>query len=429
MSDSNHYLVISVGSTGDIHPFMSLAHELQVLGRAVTFIAPSYHAALAEGAGLPFVGLGSDEEYLRLLANPEIWDPKKCFAALLGNYSDALRQMDVAIRSLALADNKVIIAHPFAIPAAAIAREQGYVKSIVAVYLAPSNLKTCHDPLTIGPVSVPSWVPMSWRRAYWNFVEKGWIDPVSVSQINAVRAPRGLPPVSSLLSHIAETPDLSLTLFPAWFAAPAPDWPGPLIMGDFPVFEANAQAELSAELSDFLANGEKPLVFTAGTANLHAGKFFACALAATQRLGRRAIFLSKDRQQIPASLPDSVLWQVYVPLAKLLPHAAVLIHHGGIGTTAEALRAGIPQLIIPFAWDQFDNAARLVALSAGKTLSARQLTPRKLARSLDVLCHADHIKTQCMQLAKHFNLPHRPVALCQAIELYLLQKKSELSDN
>jgi rhamnosyltransferase subunit B len=423
MPNSSHYLVISAGSTGDIHPFMSLAQALQVLGRTVTFIAPSYHAALVQGAGLPFIGLGSDEEYLRILANPDIWDPKKCFAAILGNYSDGLKQMDVAIRSLASTAAKVIIAHPLVVPAAAIAREQGHIESIVAVYLAPSNLKTCHDPLRIGPLSVPSWLPMSWRRAYWSFVEKGWIDPVAVRQINAVRKPQGLPLVSSLLSHIAETPDLSITLFPSWFAPSMPDWPSPLMTGDFPIFEASTQTELSTELSAFLAKGEKPLVFTAGTANFHADKFFATAQAACNRLGRRAIFLSKDRTQIAAQLPDSILWQAYVPLATLLPRAAAIIHHGGIGTMAEALRAGVPQLITPFAWDQFDNAARLEALGAGKAIAARQLTSRKLARSLGRFILVDAIKAHCTQLAERFNPPYQPMVLCQAIERHLSLKK------
>src|SRR6202012_1799180 len=57
--------------------------------------------------------------------------------------------------------------------------------------------------------------------------------------------------------------------------------------------------------------------------------------------------------------------RAYVPLRALLPRCAALVHHGGIGTTAEALRAGVPQVIVPLAFDQFDNAARVRALGAG----------------------------------------------------------------
>ena len=421
-----HYFVITVGSTGDIHPFMRIASALQTLGRKVTFITHSYYENVVRGAGLPFVGIGTDEEFLRLLRNPDIWDPRKGFSALFANYSDWLKQILEAIRSVSAQAPQVVIAHPFAVPGAVIARERGFVKSVVAAYLAPANLRTCHDPLNIGPTSVPRWVPMGWRRAFWQFVEKGWIDPVAVSQINAVRIPLGLPKVHSLLTHIAEAPDLSVTLFPSWFAPVVPDWPRPLIEGDFQLYEAATQDGFTEDLSAFLAAGEKPLVFTAGTGNLYAADFFACALSAINRLGRRAIFLTKERAQIPESLPESVLWQPYVPLSALLPHAAALVHHGGIGTTAEALRSGTPQLITPFAWDQFDNGARIASLGVGMVIPAKRLRPRKLARSLQNLYTSETIRAHCSLLASRFIPAHDPSALCREVERLLRAEHNDV---
>lgn len=411
-----HYFVITVGTTGDLHPFMCIARALQMLGRKVTLISHSYYEKVVHDAGLPFIGIGTDEEFLSVLRNPDIWNPKKGFAALLSNYSTGVRQVLDAIQSASAEAPQVVIAHPFAVPGAVIARERGYVKSVVVAYLAPSNLRTCHDPLNIGTLSVPRWVPMRWRRALWRFVEKGWIDPVAVGQLNAVRTPLGLSRIDSFLTHITEAPNLSVTLFPSWFAPVVPDWPRPLIEGDFQVFEAATQHGFSAELSAFLASGEKPLVFTPGTGNLHAAQFFDCALSAINRLGRRAIFLTKERAQIPETIPETVLWQSYVPLSALLPHAAALVHHGGIGTTAEALRAGIPQLIIPFAWDQFDNGARVAALGVGMAIPAKTLRPRKLAQKLQSLCNSENVRTQCKLLASRFESPHDPITLCREIE-------------
>lgn len=415
-----HYLVITVGTTGDIHPFMRIASALQSLGRKVTFITHSYYENVVRDAGLPFVGIGTDEEFLRVLRNPDIWDPKKGFSALLADYSTGLKQALEAIRSVSAQFPQVVIAHPFAAPGAVIARELGFVKSVVAAYLAPSNLRTCHDPLNIGATSVPRWVPMSWRRALWRFVEKGWIDPVAIAQINAVRTSLGLSEVHSFLTHIAEAPDLSVTLFPSWFAPTAPDWPRPLIEGDFQLFEAAAGGGFSEELCAFLAASEKPLVFTPGTGNLHARDFFACAVSAVNQLWRRAIFLSRERSQIPTRLPESILWQPYVPLSVLLRHAAVLVHHGGIGTTAEALRSGIPQLIAPFAWDQFDNGARIASLGIGMVIPAKRLRPRKLARSLQHLYTSETVRAQCSLLESRFLLPHDPAGLCREVERLVL---------
>jgi rhamnosyltransferase subunit B len=419
MHDSTHYLIITVGTTGDVHPFLPLAHALQERGRKVTVISNNYHAKLVQDANLPFVGIGSDEEYLRIIANPDLWDPKKGFAALMADYGAQLCQINAAIQSVSAGQRAVVIAHPFAVPGAAIAREQGLVHSVVAAYLAPGNLKSCHDPLTIGASSIPHWVPMGWRRALWRFVEKGWIDPVAVAQINAVRTASGLPQVQSFLSHIAQSPDLSITLFPAWFAPTPPDWPRPLISGDFPLFESGSQPRLSAELGDFLTGGESPVVFTPGTGNLHASYFFACALAAVKDLRCRAIFLTRDRSQVPAQLPSSVVWQSYAPLTTLLPRCAALVHHGGIGTTAEALRAGTPQLVIPFAWDQFDNGSRVSALGVGAVIPAQRLSARKLVRRMRALRDAKSIQTQCANVALRFTRSHDPMALCKAIECAL----------
>lgn len=397
-----------------------MASALQARGRKVTFISHSYHARMVQSAGLPFIGFGTDEEYQRVIANPDLWHPQKAFSILMANFREWLEQIDEAIRSIPAQAPQVAIAHPFAVPAAAISRERGVIQSIVAAYLAPANLRTCHDPLMIGPASVPRWVPMSWRRALWGFVDKVWIDPVAVAQINAAREPLGLAKVNSLFTHIAEAPDLSVTLFPSWFAPPVPDWPRPMIMSDFPLFEAGTQDGFTKELAAFLAGGEKPLVFTPGTGNIHAADFFARALAAVNRLGRRAIFLTRERSQVPADLPESVLWQPYVPLSALLPHAAVLVHHGGIGTMAEAFRAGIPQLVTPFAWDQFDNGARVASLGVGMVTLAQRLRPPKLARDLEALATSDAIRARCAQLAARFISPHDTTALCTEIERVVL---------
>ena len=420
-----HYLVITGGSSGDIYPFIHVASALQTLGRKVTFITSTYHANLVQSAGLTLIGLGTDEDYLSIIANPELWDAKKGFSALMATYGYHLELIDEAIRSVSTEEPTIVIAHPFVVPAAVISRECGVIQAIVAAYLAPSNLRTCYDLLNIGPTSVPRWVPMSWRRALWRFVEKGWIDPVAVAQINAARAPLGLSKVQSLLTHIAETPDLSVTLFPSWFAPAVPDWPQRLIMGDFQQFEPAPLDGVAEDLSAFLKTGERPLIFTPGTGNIHAADFFANALAAVNHLGRRAIFLTRERAQVPAHLPESVLWQPYVPLSALLPHAAAIVHHGGIGTTAEALRAGTPQLITPFAWDQFDNGARVTTLGVGMVIPAKRLRPRKLACALQTLITSDIIRARCSQLAVRFIPRHDPIALCREIERLVLARQDE----
>ena len=146
-----------------------------------------------------------------------------------------------------------------------------------------------------------------------------------------------------------------------------------------------------------------PLVFTHGTGNRQASTYFTHALEATQRLGMRAILLTPHRDQVQAQLPAGVLWQQYLPFSKLLPHAAALVHHGGIGTTAEAFRAGIAQLIVPLAYDQFDNGARVQALGAGLVLRHAGLSGRRLAARLHTLLSSTSIGMQADALSTDLN--------------------------
>lgn len=425
-SEPLHYAIITTGSTGDIYPFMRIALSLQAIGKKVTFITHVVHAKLLHGSGLTFVGFGSEEEYLRVINNPDIWHPRRAVSVLFADCKDQFLELDAVIRSTVANDSAVVITHPLIVPSLAIARDRGQIFNIVSMHLAPSGLRTCYDPLRIGEITIPKWVPMSWRKAYWRFVEKGWIDPVALTQTNSARMALGLPVIhSSFLDHIEQVPDLTVTLFPTWFGSIMPDWPQPMINADFQLFDSAPGESFSHELQEFIATGEKPLVFTPGTANLHASKFFSCALAAIKNLGQRAILLTKDRSQLPDDLPDSVLWQPYVPLVDLLPRVKALVHHGGIGTTAEAFRAATPQLVIPFAWDQFDNAARVEELGVGVVLRASRINPRRFTSSIRALINSQEVQSRCNEISRHFNKRVDPGELCREIEAALFNLGSE----
>jgi rhamnosyltransferase subunit B len=383
--DPIHYIVVTIGSAGDLFPFLALALALRARGHRVSFLAPEQHGPWVRPTGLPFTGLPADEAVLR---DPDLWHPTRGFGVVWRATRPAMARIVPFIEALPRDERCVLLAHPLALPEADLCRAAHPGVKVAAAYLAPANLITVHDPLMVGPWRVPSWVPAGARRAFWRWVGRRFIDPIALADVNAARAAHGLAPVVTPMDWIATVPDLSLTLFPDWFAPTQPDWPQPMVRGDFPLFDPNADAQPAPELTAFLQAGPAPLVFTHGTGNMQAAAYFRHARAAAGRLGRRAIFLTPHRDQVPAGLPATMLWQAYVPLRRLLPHAAVLIHHGGIGTTAEALRAGTPQLVVPLAHDQFDNGARVAALGAGASLPAARLNERRLVRKLAALLAA-----------------------------------------
>ena len=151
---------------------------------------------------------------------------------------------------------------------------------------------------------------------------------------------------------------------------------------------------------DFLKSGSPPVVFTLGSIVAHfEPSFYKAAAEAAQILGRRAVLLTGRNAAVPQNLPESILAVDYAPLHSVLPHACAIVHAGGIGTCAEALKAGLPSVVIPYAFDQPDNAARLRRLGVAEILPRNAITARNLAAKLERLLKTPAATTAAKQLA------------------------------
>jgi rhamnosyltransferase subunit B len=407
-------VVVTIGSAGDLFPFMAMALALRERGHRVSFLAPEQHAPYVADSRLPFVGLPADPA---VLADPDLWHPTRGFGVVWRATRPAMAKILPVVDALPQDEPVLLLVHPLALPEADLCRAKRPGLKVAAAYLAPQNLPTVHDPLMFGPWRVPPWVPLGLRRWLLRRLAAGFIDPVALKDVNAARRARGMPPVPGMLEHLFKVPDLSITLFPEWFAPTQPDWPQPLYRADFPLFDPKPDAALSPELDAFLEQqGGKPLAFTHGTGNTQASAYFEHAARAVQLLGRRAIFLTPHREQLPPGLPPSILWQDYVPLRRLLPHLALLAHHGGIGTTAECLRAGTPQLVLPLAHDQFDNAARVNALGVGASLPASRLDAARLRQALQGMLADASLARRGRDVARRFAPGQALQDLCATLD-------------
>jgi len=417
MTQQIHFIVVTMGSAGDLFPFMAMALALRARGHRVSFLAPEQHGAYVLEAGLDSTGLPVDEEVLR---DPDLWHPTRGFGVVWRATRPAMARLLPFVDTLDADEDCVLLVHPLALPEADLCRARRPGLKVAAAYLAPSNLPSVHDPLMIGHWRVPRWVPLGARRQLLRWGVRRFVDPVALDDVNAARRERGLAPLASMLPDMLKLADLSIALFPAWFGPIQPDWPQPMHQAGFPLYDPSPAslptAPLTPALTQFLADGAPPVVFTPGTGNLQAGEYFRHAIGATRALGLRAIFLTLHRAQLPAELPAHVLWQEYVPLRRLLPQVAALVHHGGIGTTAEALRAGTPQLVVPLAHDQFDNAARVTALGVGGTLRAAVLDSVRLTRSLRGIVGNTGMSARCRALAARFAGAEPMPDLCAALE-------------
>jgi rhamnosyltransferase subunit B len=245
-------------------------------------------------------------------------------------------------------------------------------------------------------------------------------DRFSAPAVKVQCAKHNVTPPKSLWWEWAHSPDGVLCLFPEWFAQPQPDWPKPALQWDFPLEDLSTERPLNGELAAFLASGEKPIVFTPGSANIQAKRFFEVALQAVTQLGKRAVFVTRKLDQLPPDLPATVLPVEYVPFSTLLARAAVFVHHGGIGSLSQGIAAGIPQLIMAMAHDQPDNAYRLEKLGIALSLTPRSFTVEKVTAALDHLLSDATVQQACRNYSARITERPSPRDLIRWIEQRLL---------
>src|SRR5690606_34135251 len=194
--------------------------------------------------------------------------------------------------------------------------------------------------------------------------------------LNRFRREHGLAPVRDIIRDWWHSPDRVIGLFPEWFGPPQPDWPKQTVLTGFPLFDEKGLRELPPGLEEFLQAGEPPVVFTPGSAMAHGHEFFEEGVKALELGGRRGLLLSRFPETVPKRLPESVRHFEYVPFSEVLPRSAALVYHGGVGTCAQALQAGIPHLVQHMAHDQLDNLSRVRDLGVGDGLAPKQFKAR-----------------------------------------------------
>jgi rhamnosyltransferase subunit B len=421
-------IIASTGTGGDIYPFLTLGQGLVARGHRVLLLVPAFHEAIVLAANLPCQTFGTHDEWQALLNDPDFWDERQGWGVLWRGLVPHLHAMRDIVQALPADQSCVVLAHPLMVAMAALARSVRPDLRIVCACLAPANLCSSHDMLAAGSLRIPAWMPISWRQALWRLIHKAWIDPVTLPGLNAARRQNGLPTVQHFFEHMFTAPNATLGLFPAWYACAQPDWPTSFAAGDFVGTALTGQATLSPELAQFLADGAAPIVFTPGTGHQHAARYFATALQALQRLGRRGLFVTPHAAQVPDKLPATVMWQAHVPFSALLPRAAALVHHGGIGTTAAAFRAGTPQLIVPFAYDQFDNGLRAKRLGVADVLLSRRLSGRRMQQQLAQLLDSPAVAQACDIVAQKMAQQPALSWLLDRTEAALFEKQPGAAD-
>ena len=353
----------SLGSLGDLHPVLALACEAKARGHEVVVGAATHHQPSVEAAGLEF-GLVRPEISMAPELLEYFFDLRRGPSRLLRElvFANARESFEDLWRLGGMADVLVVGECLYGAPMAAEKLGIPWANLI----LAPTSFLSATDPGVLPQAKFLH--RLRWFRSWFHRVvnalgrlQTGWWARPHYQ----LRRSLGLAAGGNPVFDAKHSPRLTLAMFPEFFAGRQPDWPASTQTCGFPFYEQ--PREVPENLARFLENGDPPVVFTLGSIVAHfEPEFYHVAAQAAQELGRRAVLLTGNNTRIPRNLPASILAVDYAPLAQILPRAAVVVHAGGIGTCAESLRAGIPSVVMPFSFDQPDNAERLRRLGVAE---------------------------------------------------------------
>ena len=408
-------ILVPVGTSGDVLPFIAIGIAMKARGHRVAMIASGAHRGVIDAAGIPLIESIGAEADAAALGHPNFWRPTRGIRRISERVVvPSLRPQITAIESLYQGANTVVVGSTLAL-GARIACEK-LKAPYVSVHLAPAAIRSLDATPHVANIPHFPRLPRSTKRLLYWYFDRFITDEVLGRGLNQVRAELGLRPVRRPLHDWLHSPTRIIGLFPSWFAAPAADWPRQVRLTGFPLYDGPAPQTLPQDLLRFLEQGEPPIVFTAGTGMRHAEHFFRTAVEACDALALRGVLISASAEQLPAQTPASVRTLGHAPFGLLLPRARAIVHHGGIGTSAQALRAGIAQVVMPLAYDQTDNAARLARLGVAAVISRRQPSGAQLAKVLRKLLARPDLEAKLSVVARRLHDDSAITETCRLIE-------------
>ncbi len=418
-------ILATFGSFGDVFPYLALGQELRRRGHRAVLATSAMYRDTVERSGLAFAPVRPDVDFEDDQVFRRAMEPKRGTEFVVRELViPALRE---TYRDLATACEgaDLLVSHVLTYAAPILGEKTGL--PWVSTVLSPMVFCSAHDPPALAPAP---WIaglrrfgpgPTGLLLRLLKKVSWSWSAP-----IRELRTELGLAADADPLWEGQHSPRGVLALFSRHFAQPQPDWPPHTTICGFPFHDAdfgnggddgeNGVGNDAARLDRFLGEGSAPLVFSLGSSAVQsAGDFYVAAAESARRLDRRAV-LVVGGSPAPPTLPDEVLAIRSTAVRPLFEAASVVVHAGGVGSTAQALRAGLPQLVVPFAHDQFDNAVRAERLGVGRNLARSRLTSARLTRALEQLLAGEETRGRATELAAKIRSEHGTERACDALE-------------
>ena len=395
-----------LGSYGDLFPYLGLANRLKALGHEPVVATCPYYRPIVEGQGLTFRPVRPDVDPANSELLKRVMDPRRGSEVVINELAVPAVRDAFADLMAATEDADFLVTHPiaFAGPLVAGVRRLPWMSTA----LAPISFFSAFDfpalpnaPQVVHLTRLSPWFGRGLMRLARSITRK-WTKPIL-----AFRQELGLPAVGDPLYEGQFSPYGTLAMYSRVLGAPQPDWPAHTHLTGFVFYEQ--PGGLSTELEAFLQAGPPPVVFTLGSSAVGAaGSFYEESVKAARAAGVRAVLLvgTQGTNQIAGTLPAGMIAVDYAPHALVFERAAAIVHHGGVGTTGQALRSGRPMLVVPHAHDQPDNAHRVKSLGVARVLDARQYRAPKVAGHLRSLVAEDSYQARAATVAREVRAEH-----------------------
>jgi UDP:flavonoid glycosyltransferase YjiC (YdhE family) len=393
-------VLATFGSLGDIHPVIALGLALRARGHRAAIVTSEYHRERILATGLDFhpaaPDLRPDDQQLIRATMDERRGPEAVArfmqSALPQTYADYERAINADGGADLLITSELAYAGPI------IAEKLGL--RWASQVLSPLSFLSAYDDSVLPPI------PWLWRvrvlgpRVYGAILRAGKRVARNLSQpISDFRRSLGLKPVHDPFFDDKHSPDLVLAMFSRLLGEPRPDWPLQTVVTGFAFYDGE-DSRLPPDIARFIDDGSPPIVFTLGSAAVFdPGEFFAESVRAAAIVERRALMLVGPASlPLPAFNPNVGIFP-YAPFSSLFPQAEVIVHQGGSGTTGQAMRAGRPMLVVPYAHDQPDNALRTKKLGISETIGRGNYRATRVAAALRRLMCDTRMHSRASQVA------------------------------
>ena len=386
-------LFCTLGSRGDVHPYIAVARALAERGVSSAVATGAEHRETFARAGVELRVVPPSRADFDPVGDvmPKVMDPRAGGEYIFREIVMPFLERTYAATLNAARGADLIVGHPLALTAPMVA-EQLRIPYAYSV-LQSLAFFSAFDPPILAPVP---WLRHLAKlgalsrpvyRGLYRLIDlrvRGWVEPVA-----ALRRRLGLPPATAnpMIDGLW-SPTLNLAMFTPLLSPPQPDWPANTVVTGTCLYDDPGAGSDAAALEAFMQAGEPPVTITLGSAAVEVGgALYAPAVEAVLRTGRRCVALVGGNAAPSACDGKRAIAAAYAPFSTVFGRSAAIIHQCGAGTTAQALRAGVPQLCVPFAHDQPDNAQRLrragVGLLVAPGAASRERIEGAVRRLLD----------------------------------------------